>query len=1010
MLVKVMNAVAALCDPDSGLLGTSYIGLGFLIGLIMVLFKKVYTAGEQGSIFGWFLVAFIMYSVMFVPKVEVGIVDGFSGATTTVANVPMGVGVSGHIMSNIGRTLAVNFETAFATPSMTEGGFVDALEVLMNMRDLSLGPYNSGGGVVPGDVEKTIQYYISDCVIYDIEMPSGTLTWEKLRNATSLLTAMEVNATAWFTRTFMPGGSRDGDLVTCADAYSAIKNYLEDATRFAAWRDSYVGPAKLKKESPEVSIDSALADVVNTTNTSANFMLNSLLANQTRLSQLKHASDYGTAASALITTQAVDQRNVQWAAEETLFKSVARPLMTFVESFVYALTPIMAFLILLGPAGISLVGKYLMLGLWVQLWMPVMAIVNLYINMAASADFVAINAAAELTSMGMLDTLYTSAQSYVATGGMLAAAVPALTLMLLYGSSQAMTHLAGRLQGSDHVNEKLAAPDISNAPPAMNIAAGHSWNPSSGLSVTGMEGMVPTISARDTVSSATASAQTASTRATQSWQEATSRVFNKDWASGVKASHSNDSVEQVAARGTDTDRVAYSVGQTLSSGVGLKQAEQHVLNNLIGASGSGSWGTPGGEISPAAARIGIESALRNTNAFSDEQVNGIMANYDRNASHGQEWGAALERSKSSGKRDGEEMSWSTGISQKDSTALQETKQRAVDAGRSYSAVAQQSSSFDQTQSAPVTTLGQRAVANGAVRAINAALASVDGGLEKQAGNARALYSAGVLQAPQDRDQLNAAAGIQALNDLAPEKLMQILPALGFNKSDTPANTKHTDPSVAKNSDLDTNPDNLVSPASQETVQRETAAAAETASWAKGDGTPGSGGARQNALNGIGNTQDILAAKEQGVYDAHFSNVKANASHARDGVQEQLKAWTGELAAYEQRVQSSPSRTNVMNQMRETLNDNVQGFLDHVPDAIMGQETKQAVMSAFKQTITGTNPNPMPTAAPFDPSQSTERNLGAQPTTPVDNQTSPKYSSASDLDKALDDVFRQHSRK
>lgn len=55
-------------------------------------------------------------------------------------------------------------------------------------------------------------------------------------------------------------------------------------------------------------------------------------------------------------------------------------------------------------------------------------------------------------------------QTWIATGGMLVSSVPAISLMLVYGSAITATHLAGRLQNGDTIDEKMASPDVAKMP------------------------------------------------------------------------------------------------------------------------------------------------------------------------------------------------------------------------------------------------------------------------------------------------------------------------------------------------------------------------------------------------------------------------------------------------------------------------------------------------------------------------------------------------------------------
>src|SRR5690606_36752174 len=73
--------------------------------------------------------------------------------------------------------------------------------------------------------------------------------------------------------------------------------------------------------------------------------------------------------NATMISQAILQRNTQWSAEQSMFMSIVRSMLTFIEGFVYSITPIMAFLIVMGFFGIALVGKYIQMILLIQLWL-----------------------------------------------------------------------------------------------------------------------------------------------------------------------------------------------------------------------------------------------------------------------------------------------------------------------------------------------------------------------------------------------------------------------------------------------------------------------------------------------------------------------------------------------------------------------------------------------------------------------------------------------------------------
>jgi len=210
---------------------------------------------------------------------------------------------------------------------------------------------------------------------------------------------------------------------------------------------------------------------------------------------------------AAMVEQAIQQRNSQWAGEQTLFTRIVRPMMTWIEGFSYAITPLMAFAVMLGARGIQMTGQYLLMLLWIQLWMPILAVVNLYITMAATGKMAALNAAQfNLPSMDGLYQMDMAIQEWLAIGGMLASSTPAIALMLVYGGSVTATHFLGRMQGGDFINEKINSPDIVSPAPVMNLQPNYQHAPLTGATLFGAEKVLPSFQAGKDLSESVSSA------------------------------------------------------------------------------------------------------------------------------------------------------------------------------------------------------------------------------------------------------------------------------------------------------------------------------------------------------------------------------------------------------------------------------------------------------------------------------------------------------------------------
>jgi len=202
---------------------------------------------------------------------------------------------------------------------------------------------------------------------------------------------------------------------------------------------------------------------------------------------------------AVMARDAVEKRNSIWTAEQSLFFSIVRPLLTFLEGFVYAITPLMAFLIGIGAFGISVAGKYFLTLIWIQLWMPTLAIINLYINLTASNQLagLAVAQSMPIPSFGGIYELDRALQNYLATGAMLSAAVPAISLMLVYGGSVAAVNLARRIEGRAHIDPTIATPSTVKNGPVLASAAMYTSDMAGGMVRSGAERMLPTLSLGD---------------------------------------------------------------------------------------------------------------------------------------------------------------------------------------------------------------------------------------------------------------------------------------------------------------------------------------------------------------------------------------------------------------------------------------------------------------------------------------------------------------------------------
>lgn len=620
-LLAVLNGLAILTADDGPAGYGGLVALGLIIGVILALLRGIVT---QKLELQYVLAGWLLFACLFVPKVTVTVEDIYTGETTTVANVPLGPAAIGSITSTIGVTLADAFGTVFAFPSLTTTGYMDSLELIHAMRSMDYGAANDGdaaNALTAVDLQRSMRAYLIDCVYYDMAMdlPTHDVTAAELRESTDLLTAIEVNSNTWFTTVYLVEGDQDGQTLTCAEAYTELSTFVR--TRFLPAWETYIA-SLLGLTDTSTQMQDALDAIFGVGRDAQTYMLNALIKRELELAEVGYHAQADNAAGVLMRVQAMEQRRTQWAAEQSLWAEMARPAIAFIEGFFYAVSPFMGFLFTLGAPGITLFSRYLLLAVWIQLWMPVLAVTNLYITIAASSDLqrIATGGTDLLTIVG-LDSVWTETASWLAFGGSMVAATPLLTLILITGSYFALTRLTDRLAGGDHVDERIQSPDIM-APAALAATgamgmqtASYTSDPMHGLYRTGLPNVLPSVNLSSDVRSSVQSAQAAQEQAARDWTVAFSSGLDLSNQRGREQFISNLNTTGLAGSFSQTDAVVQRMAQSAMESSGAfrnwSQEERDQIQAAIGVAVQQGAGARG--------RASIDQALSNVRSISDTQ-------------------------------------------------------------------------------------------------------------------------------------------------------------------------------------------------------------------------------------------------------------------------------------------------------------------------------------------------------------------------------------------------------
>nr|WP_298059394.1 conjugal transfer protein TraG N-terminal domain-containing protein [uncultured Halomonas sp.] len=729
-LTEVLLAIASIFNDGSFV---RLAQIGALLGVLIVAFQSL-GSGGQGINVTQLAMAFLLYALMFGPKVDVAVEGVFDKHSQAVANVPLGVAAPGAIVSQLGLGVTKMFETAFhpltassAPTGLSQGGgFADALKVITSVRRHANDPDLMAAidDAEPG-YRHSWQLYIRNCSA--IKIQKGLTSAEKAaRGPLDETDGLKFLSRIYHTPVYDSGIDAEPSHQNCGDAYQTLTNWSDNLMDGGDINESVgrliqshnttgaaVGPVN-----PFTDIHSAMEMLGKGSETAQDYVKTAILEPIYYEAMAGRYKDFNDTNTAVAINSALEQRDLQWAAEQTMFMSIVRPMMTFIEGFAYSITPFMAFIVLMGGFGVKLAIKYGQMLLWIQLWMPVLAVTNFYIHMVANIEMAQFDDFA--TSFYALDTIDKRLSHWLAVGGMLASATPILTLVLLTGSTYAMTSLASRMQGADHFDEKSVAPAAVQTGAVMQSSAQAQYSSGAGMSRTGTDGILPTYNMQDTASSSVESAQTELNQNAQTLMGQIARASQSGTTLAQKDALSETNTRASNATRTDNANAlkdaSASFGESISMGSTQSQQFAAELMNRLSAGASLGMGAKS-MLGSIGASLGWEQSQTDkfTSQLSNEQTMADVLNSHGSTGWSESDTAAYAESHANqiSGMSSEELASTYGESRVDS--LTDSAQEVSQSAKSFKEAKSVSESLGSTQTLTAQQIGQNvdkeAVAN-----------------------------------------------------------------------------------------------------------------------------------------------------------------------------------------------------------------------------------------------------------------------------------------------------------
>lgn len=466
--------------------------IGLIISLLFIFAKSVWNPGKIE--FKEFFTSLLFIYFMFCNTATITLFSNNQADVTPIPNIPLGIALSASITTRMGYELATSLRdfyqtavlpgeyTSHSISSMLDddpasknysivGNGLEPLRALMNMRitgdPTATTHYVASHGLVSAynepDLRQSVLNYMQDCVLKDefngSRVQEVNMAQARISNDAWKYMAMSYNG--WTTSVNLVFG-HGFEVMGCGNAYTKLNGAMEAA--FNDTSKDYIEMRNLKQDPNIKNAERGLAMLTDQGVKAWKMKSNQMLKYMYYQAKIKNQyTDLSGRLASQAEFEAMDARHFSTATQFTLWSEMAVPLMTYLEALIYLLGPIMPFVAAFGSKGIGMIAKYILLLVWVNTWPVLQVGVNLYLQTYLN----------EMTNKGThigvmswagVNTTFTDLQSFIAMGSTLQTMVPALSLMIMYGSVHTAINLAnsaassGGGEGASTTSPKVVSP------------------------------------------------------------------------------------------------------------------------------------------------------------------------------------------------------------------------------------------------------------------------------------------------------------------------------------------------------------------------------------------------------------------------------------------------------------------------------------------------------------------------------------------------------------------------
>ena len=445
----VFNAIAAIMG------GGDYFGLIRTVaisGVLVAAFAGLFTPGRFHG-WGWLFGFLFLYYGMFVPKVDVAVVDKLgTQPPTLISNVPIGVAFFGHFTSKVGDVMTQFFETAFQVIPSPTAQLPTELTYQKNgvLFGNRLIQASRKANIAEPQLRTDLINYIYNCTLYDLQ--DGTINPDSFAQSTDIWALMGNPNPARFS-TF--GNPVQVD--TCPNVYAYLSNRLPaEVARAKSMLAFHMNPS-MDPSAAQTALDAQLeqayykAKIANSAQGAAELLRQNIMINLVQDTSAIVGQKINDPASVMLATaraNATASINSSYMTMSKIAEQALPLIRNVIEAIIYAVFPFVFLLFLLAHGkGLGLAVKSFTMSLvWIQLWPPLYAILNYVATLASAKNLEAaarMGTAATGLALETASSIYNGAVSDQAVAGYMVISIPIIATAIIKGGEVAFAAVTG---------------------------------------------------------------------------------------------------------------------------------------------------------------------------------------------------------------------------------------------------------------------------------------------------------------------------------------------------------------------------------------------------------------------------------------------------------------------------------------------------------------------------------------------------------------------------------------